>query len=329
MKKTVSSIDLTRFILAYFVLVIHFRPFSDFSPILDTLSAHGVARIAVPFYLMTAGYFLNFDKITETIRHYFKLYMKWSLAYIPFVVFFFIYSQEELSRALIRFVQDFLFQGTVIHLWYLPQSALALLLFNSLKKRFSIQLILMISFGFYFIGVFADAYSGFILPNSFLYPIQQAYLSIFLTSRNALFFALFYIVFGYVLKDFKRISFMKSIVGFLISLGLMMVELLYIIAPSNPIDYNYYFSLIPTLYFFYQLILSIHLKDRIIYAHLRHMASNIYFSHMLIFYLSYFMFSSFFSQSSSFQRFLIVSLLSTFICGMIELKPIKRFKRIA
>ncbi len=318
MKKSISSIDISRFILAYFVLIIHFRPFLDVSEMSDLLISHGLARIAVPFYLMSAGYFLHFDRIFESIKHYIKLYLKWSLAYAPIVLFVYFTNETTWLEDFFIFIREFFFQGTVIHLWYLPHSALALYLFYFLQKKFSIKQILSLSFVLYSIGVFADAYSGWISPNTFLYTLQQNYLEFFITSRNGVFFALFFISFGVYMKDAQKLSLKTSLISFLLSLVLMFVELVYIIYPKHPIDYNFYFSLIIVMYFLYQLVLNIHIKERTVYPHLRKMASNIYFSHMLIFYLVMFGLGEAAYHTSHLQRFLIAVIGSTLICGIIE-----------
>ncbi len=324
MKKAIPSIDISRFILAFFVLVIHFRPFIDVSEMSDLIISHGLSRLAVPFYLVCAGYFLHLDKIIPTIKHYIKLYLKWSLAYSPVVIFIYVFNQRSFLEDLLIFIKEFFFQGTVIHLWYLPHSALALFLLYLLKKKFKIETILIISFVLFTIGVFADAYSGWISPSSFFYPIQHAYLNLFITSRNGLFFALFFISLGVYLKDTKVLSLKISLIGFILSLILMIFELVFVIYPKDPIDYNYYFSLIPTMFFMFHMLLKIDLKERAIYKHLRIMASNIYFSHMLIFYLIMFAFSSVAYSMNHIQRFIITAVTSTLICGIIE--AIKGYK---
>ncbi len=327
MKKAISSIDLTRFILAYFVLVIHFRPFLDISETLDLILSHGVSRLAVPFYLMSAGYFLNLDKIFETIKHYLKLYLKWSLIYTPIIIFSFIYSDASFLENFLILLRDIFFQGTVIHLWYLPHSALALFLFYLLQKRFKFKTILMFAFTLYTVGTFADAYSSFISDTSIFYSLQQAYLTIFVSSRNGLFFALFYVSLGFYFKEIKLLSLTKAIIGFILSFGAMLFELMVIIGPSHPVDYNFYFSLIFEMFFLFQIVLNVHLKERAIYIHLRQLASNIYFSHMLIFYVAMFIFGNYAFSLNHTQRFLLAALLTSLICGIIEAVKAKKLKQ--
>ena len=51
-------IDYFRVVAAFFVIAIHTAPFSSIEPRLDAVLTYGLCRIAVPFFLMTTGYFV-------------------------------------------------------------------------------------------------------------------------------------------------------------------------------------------------------------------------------------------------------------------------------
>ncbi len=57
-KKNYAGIDAFRLAAAFMVIGIHTAPFSKISPELDFLLTYCIGRVAVPFFLMTTGYFI-------------------------------------------------------------------------------------------------------------------------------------------------------------------------------------------------------------------------------------------------------------------------------
>lgn len=319
-------IDRLKFIMAYLVMIIHFRPFMDVNADLDLFFSHGLSRLAVPFFLISAGYFLELTKIKESIHRYLRLYLTWTLYYLPFIFLGFSYSQASPFSKILTFLRDAFFQGTVLHLWYLPASIFAFWMVDVLKERISLKSMVILGFILMSIGVFADAYSGYILPNSIFYPIQQMYLELFASSRNGLFFAFFYISLGAYLKTHpSSFTFKQSVIGFLFFFGLMTVELFFIIEPKHPIDYNFYFSLVFAIYFLFNASLTSPLKLSKYDRNLRHMASSMYFSHNLIYYS--FMFVLGFPNINSVERFLIAASLTTIVTFYFELRKGKKHEK--
>ena len=69
-----SGIDYFRFIAALLIVAIHTSPLSSFSAMGDFIFTRIIARVAVPFFLVTSGFFLisrysyNADKLRKFIK---------------------------------------------------------------------------------------------------------------------------------------------------------------------------------------------------------------------------------------------------------------------
>ena len=57
-KKAYTGIDYFRMIAAFFIIAIHTSPFSSYSETGDFILTRVIARVAVPFFFMTSGFFL-------------------------------------------------------------------------------------------------------------------------------------------------------------------------------------------------------------------------------------------------------------------------------
>jgi serine/alanine racemase len=167
MNKNYPMVDIFKFIAALMVMVIHFRPFSDINPSLDFISAQIVARLAVPFFLICAGYFMAHKDMRKSALKLLKLYGIWSLVYLPIVLIGATYNQTTWGTDLLLIVRDIFFQGTTLHLWYLPAVVFAIVLIGWLRRFMDLRTILIMSFCLYGLGLFTDGYYG-LLNRSFI-----------------------------------------------------------------------------------------------------------------------------------------------------------------
>lgn len=152
-------IDYFRVVATFFVIAIHIVPFASIEPRLDAVLTYGLCQIAVPFFLMTTGYFVlgpywksSFSE-SEKYRQFLKkigvLYAGAILLYAPFV-----WYAKKWPKNILDFLKLLLFDGTFYHLWYFPAlllgSVVVIILLRHLlwKKTFVITGIL------YLIGVF-------------------------------------------------------------------------------------------------------------------------------------------------------------------------------
>jgi serine/alanine racemase len=249
------AVDFVKFILAISVLFIHFQPLRDFSQMAHHLSADTLARLAVPFFFMSTG-FLSQDALMEAsllkrrLVKIFKLWLIWSLIYLPYRLIGMAFNQLSLTEDLIILFKDIVLQGVFIHLWYLPAVMFSLIALYLLLKKMSIQSILFVSFILFVIGSFADAYTGLFQQSPTIYGYIEFYLDFFITSRNGLFFGLFFVALGYYIQVSKVHHRFKSshLFGwFILSLFILFGELLVLLSISQPFDFNMRLGLIPSV----------------------------------------------------------------------------------
>ncbi|WP_219621194.1 acyltransferase [Bacillus sp. M6-12] len=191
------AIDLVKFFAIFAVVIIHTFPANGEIGyfILDNLS-----RFAVPFFFAASGYLFG-SKITITSRkdQYFSKYMiKILKLYMYWFAFYFIYDvilmyfqghfQEEWSKYLKEFtLLNIVYYGrgtSGYQLWFLPAliwSVLAIFTFYRLKL---IYLLFLVSLGLNIMGLFGQSYSKF-------YQLEVE------TTRDAMFFGLFYTTLGF------------------------------------------------------------------------------------------------------------------------------------
>ena len=126
-KEGYVGIDIARIVAAFLVVAIHTSPLSSFSETGDFVLTRVVARLAVPFFFMSSGFFLLSAKrrSTEAVRSFAKrtlaIYGAAILLYIPVNFYNGYFTMENFLPKLIK---DLVFDGTLYHLWYLPASVI-------------------------------------------------------------------------------------------------------------------------------------------------------------------------------------------------------------
>ena len=120
------SLDRFRLIAAILVIAIHTAPLADLWPAGDFWLTRCLARIAVPFFFMTTGYFLMPRPGSFSPRSFLRRAGKLGRIYVVAILLYLplnIYSgQLELSHP----IRWLIFDGTFYHLWYLPAAILGL-----------------------------------------------------------------------------------------------------------------------------------------------------------------------------------------------------------
>lgn len=133
-----TGIDFFRLIAALLVITIHTSPLASFSETGDFVLTRVAARVAVPFFFMTSGFFLisRYSRDNSELKKFIKktafLYGIAILIYIPVNLYSGYFHQDDLIPNVIK---DILFDGTFYHLWYLPASALGAWIAWYLVKR--------------------------------------------------------------------------------------------------------------------------------------------------------------------------------------------------
>lgn len=181
------GIDTARFIASLFVVMIHIDPFIE--P-LNFVMTRIFGRLAVPFFMMTTGYFLYRrepeGRWLKTVLHLLKLYAFATLLYFPLMI----YSGQLSSPGM--FLQDLFWNGTFYHLWYFPAMIIGLVIVEGLRRYAPEKLAWFVVILLYLIGLGGDSYGQWFISTPFYAGLGSwmAY------TRNGLFFAPLMIMLG-------------------------------------------------------------------------------------------------------------------------------------
>jgi len=217
-QETYSGIDYFRMIAAVLIVAIHTSPLASFSATGDFIFTRIIARVAVPFFLVTSGFFLisrysyNADKLRKFIKKTALFYAAAIVIYIPINIYNGYFSEDNL---LPKIIKDIVFDGTLYHLWYLPAAIVGAVIAWYLVKQWAYRKAFAVTLVLYIVGLFGDSYYGIAenIPslNSFYHLIFQ----VSDYTRNGIFFApIFFVLGGYISDNKDKLSFKKSIIGF-------------------------------------------------------------------------------------------------------------------
>ena len=275
-QKCYENLDLFRYLFSIVIMILHLRPFLNTSYSLDLFFNNIVGRICVPFFFLVSGYFVakkerqNKEYIKKYVKGMLPLYLTWSILYIPIIL---LYGSSYLPT-IISYVQQIpipiwlliplillfspvllllilLYSGTYYHLWYFPALMLSLLVLRWWKKRWKIQYLLVISFVLLLLGA-TETYYG-ILPHSFQHLLSY-YFKFFFTTRNFLFFGLFYVTLGYHIGQKKNPFVPYSFLKFIICVVLLIGETLFL-QTTERLNSNIILSCFPLTYYFFLCLL--------------------------------------------------------------------------
>lgn len=297
-----NSIDLFKFICSIFVVMIHIAPFgnSENSIVVSEVNffvQNYLARVAVPFFFVGAGFFLykkisleNFDMgvIKKYVLRLFRLYVIWTIIYFPYILYGFFTNKNGIRYAFLEWVKSFFLTGSYLHLWYINALIVAVLIVSYLlHKKVSPVKMLLISFVFYFVGLFAQSWFGFVAPLRESVPTlwngMKGVQKIISTTRNGLFEGFLFVTIGMCIAIFDiRLEKRKALWGVCISMVLLLLEV-YTLEDFGFIrEYDMFLFLIPATFFAFSLIKEIKLADRRIYRDLRILSSLIFYLHLWV-----------------------------------------------
>lgn len=161
--RRINSIDIARLFAAILVIAIHTQAITWF-PGRANGNIQILARVAVPFFFCTSGYFLQkgytwkgCSAIADAIWKIIKIYAPVSLVYFAFM-----YLQ---SPALLRepkkwMLIDFLFNGSYYHLWYMVGIIYSTAMIYLLCKLKLTKMLLPLALFCYGLGLLGTSYYG-------------------------------------------------------------------------------------------------------------------------------------------------------------------------
>lgn len=292
-----ENLDIIRFLFAIIVLIAHMRPFLGYNYHLDIAFNNIISRICVPIYFITTGYFCakkqrnNPDYIKQYIKAMLPVYIVWSILYIPFGIEAISMMGIPKVAFPVALLVAFFYIGTYYHLWYFPALFLALLVLDRWRKHFSLRSLLVIGLLLLCFGA-TETYFG-MLPDGLQYFLSTFYFKIFYTTRNFLFFGLFYVTLGYVIGS-KSVSYVSyCYLKLLFSCMLLVMEAL-ILQSFDRLDSNIMLACVPLTYYLF--LILIHSKPMISYKPkipYRDLYKYYYFLHPAVIYLTALMFHSY------------------------------------
>ena len=271
-KLNYQNLNILKYISSILIIILHLRPFLNFSNELDLAFNNIITRICVPIFFIITGYFVakkekvNENYIKEYIRKTIPLYFVWSLLYIPVIIGTIIkylpiineyISKINITLPLLIILSIILlpiivlvalcYTGVYYHLWYFPAIIFSLIVLKKWKQKFNIKYLLIISFILLLFGA-TETYYG-VLPLSIKRTLSYYY-NIFFTTRNFLLFGLFYVVLGYYVgtkeKAYSKYCFLKLIVSFF----LLTFEAI-LLHDTDRLNSNILLSCIPLTYYLF------------------------------------------------------------------------------
>ena len=231
-EKNYKLVDLIKFICAFLVIGIHTRQFLSVSDIADRLFYYDVSNYSVPFFYACSGYFLlakksNIklgDRLKIRIKKVLRLYLVWSLLYIPLTFVWLVHRRQLETFILVSLSANF-FVGENYYswtLWYLNGLIFALLVIKLMLRKYSIGKMAEFGSVLYIIGVVLTILREHLkeLPVIIACPIGM-YFKLFLTTRNGLFQSLAFVSIGMQIAEAEqfdklRVSIQNAIVFVLV-----------------------------------------------------------------------------------------------------------------
>ena len=272
--KEYNNIDFVKVCMAFVVVAIHTHPQNSCSIVWIRELLTNIFDIAVPFFFVTSGFFI-WNKICDAskeekilrlkgwIKKTIRLYLLWTLIYIPFTIYGFYTDKLSLAKSLIVFFRNFLLVGENYlswPLWYLlAMLVAACIIYIMVKCNFKGRTMCFVGIIFALIGYCLD--KG-IIPS-------DVYFSLFKTTRNGFFVGIQYILIGMLIASKGIIKSPK------ILFAILVVSFLFH-------AFGYKLAKFALIYSFFSLVLQINLKrNNNLYRNLRLTSTIVYFVHML------------------------------------------------
>ncbi len=228
-KKAYTGIDFFRIIAAVLVIANHTSPLRDFTESGNFVLSNILARLAVPFFFMTSGFFMIRDversnaKLTSFVKKTALIYGAAILICLPLQIYKGDFSVRPLLPSILK---DLFFNGTLYHLWYLPASIIGALIAWYLVRKFGFRVSLTVTLPLYLFGLLGNSYYGIVEKVPFLKNLFDEIFAVMDTTRNGLFFAPLFIVLGGYMYSIRHriVNRIPALIGFSVSIAAMIAE---------------------------------------------------------------------------------------------------------
>ena len=256
--KAYTGIDYFRCVAAFLVIAIHTSIFTTYSKQFDMMATRIIARIAVPFFFATTGFFLSpsyskdNSRLAKLVKKMSVIYAFSIIIYIPINIYNGYFSTEYLLPNIIK---DIVFDGTMYHLWYFPAVIIGATIVWFLTKKFGIKRTFAVTLFLYAVGIFGDSLYGVSQKIPFAECFYRHIFEVSDYTRNGIFFAPVFITVGAIISDRSvSISALKCAAGFVISFIFMLAEGIIVHRAGLVRHDSMYIFLIPCTYYLFSLL---------------------------------------------------------------------------
>ena len=271
-----QNLDLFRFLSSIIIIVLHARPFFTVSYEIDMAINNIIGRICVPFFFFISGYFAakqeqkKPDYIRSYIRSMIPVYLLWSAVYLPWSLSLAAPYIQQVSGLLctiglptaiqnllllllvpLAVIVALLYSGVYYHLWYFPALLLSMLVLRWWKRKYSLRGLLTVSFVLLLFGA-TETYYGFC--GQFFQSLLHYYYAVFFTTRNFLFFALFYVTLGYWMGKQEQPASSLCFLKLLLSIAALVGEGM-LLQTTQRLDSNILLACVPLVYYLFSCLL--------------------------------------------------------------------------
>lgn len=271
-----QNLDLFRFLSSIIIIVLHVRPFFTVSYEIDMAINNIIGRVCVPFFFFISGYFAakqeqkKPDYIRSYIRSMIPVYLLWSAVYLPWSLSLAAPYIQQASGLLctiglptaiqnllllllipLAVIIALLYSGVYYHLWYFPALLLSMLVLRWWKRKYSLRVLLTVSFVLLLFGA-TETYYGFC--GQFFQSLLHYYYAVFFTTRNFLFFALFYVTLGYWMGKQEQPASSLCFLKLLLSIAALVGEGL-LLQTTQRLDSNILLACVPLVYYLFSCLL--------------------------------------------------------------------------
>lgn len=218
-----AYLDGFRVVSALLVVAIHTSPLGSLSTDADWFLTRVIARIAVPFFFLSTGYFsreiLENGKLGKRLQKLCLLYLASIVLYLPLNIYMGDFHRISIGTCLRKLLLD----GTFYHLWYFPAVIIGLILLRAAVRILGWKYAGVLAGVFYCIGLGGDSWYGLLENISGIKQIYKFLFTFMDYTRNGLFFAPFYLWLGGSLAKWEADK-AACTVGLLLSVCLMFTE---------------------------------------------------------------------------------------------------------
>lgn len=295
MKNRQPAIDIAKLIASFLVVAIHTQPFLQINEILNFVFVDIIARIAVPFFVVSTGFFVGKrvcyvdDKISELKKSrtavlksackILRMYIIWSVLYLIVLIPNWIETDWFSFIAFVDWGIVFFTKGSYYHLWYLASMCYALFLLAIILPILKKRIIYILSIVLWFVEAINHGYR-MLLPS-----VLQDFFAFFDTISapfQSIIRMLPLLLLGIIIQKQTGNNLKRNCIRFILSSLLLCLEV-YVLKSFGGESFSYIFSTLPAVYFLFKIVHSfdskIKLKNSILLADI---STTIYCVHPVV-----------------------------------------------